>query len=241
MHNYKLTLEYNGAGFSGSQIQADGLRTVQAELETALTTYFREPVTSCFSSRTDAGVHAIGQVLNFQIDQEIPNLESNPDKFLIGLNGILANDLAATAITEVPLEFNSRFNAKSREYLYKIFNRRARPVLRLDSLHWEKEPLNFELMAQHATKFLGTHDFLAYTKLEPGEAAKANYLCTVYESELIRESKICFKYKIRANRFLRHMVRKLVAELIAVGKGEDPQANNAMAPAQGLTLVNVEY
>ncbi len=241
MHNYKLTIEYNGAGFSGSQIQNEELRTVEGELTKALATYFRSPVETCFSSRTDAGVHALGQVLNFKIDNEVPNIETNPDKFLIGLNGILPDDIAVAAIKEVPLEFNARFDAKSREYLYKIFNRRARPVLRLDSLHWEKEPLDYDAMAKHAAKFIGTHDFLAYTKLEPGEAAKPNYLCTVYESELIRESKICFKYKIRANRFLRHMVRKIVAELIAVGKGQDPESVTAMGPAAGLTLIAVEY
>ncbi len=239
MPNYKLTIEYNGAGFCGSQIQ-NNLRTVQAEIEKALSIYFREATDSCFSSRTDAGVHAIGQVLNFKTNQQLDKLETNPGKFLISLNGILPDDISATAIQEIHEEFNARFDAKSREYLYKIFNRRTRPVLRLDSLHWEKEPLDYERMAAKAHEFIGTHDFLAYTKLEPGEAAKANYLCTVYESELIRESKLCYKYKIRANRFLRHMVRKIVAELIAVGKGEEPN-KTMMAPAQGLTLVSVEY
>lgn len=241
MFNYKLTLEYNGANFSGSQIQNNqDLRTVQGELEKALTVYFREPISCTFSSRTDAGVHALGQVVNFKTEHYIENLDTNSDKFLISVNGILPEDIAVAAITGVAEDFNARFDAKSREYLYKIFNRRARPVLRLDSLAWEKEPLDYDAMANHAKNFIGTHDFLKYTKLEPGEAAKPNYLCTVYESELIKESKICFKYKIRSNRFLRHMVRKIVAELIAVGKGEEP-SGTVMAPAPGLTLMKVEY
>ncbi len=241
MFNYKLSLEYNGANFCGSQIQNNqDLRTVQGELEKALSIYFREAISSSFSSRTDAGVHALGQVVNFKTEHKLENLDTNPDKFLISLNGILPEDIAVASITEVAEGFNARFDAKSREYLYKIFNRRARPVLRLDSLAWEKEPLDFDAMANHAKSFIGTHDFLKYTKLEPGEAAKPNYLCTIYESELIKESKICFKYKIRANRFLRHMVRKIVAELIAVGKGEE-LSGTAMAPAEGLTLVKVEY
>jgi len=239
MPNYKLTIEYNGAGFSGSQIQ-NNLRTVEGELQKALAIYCREPISTCFSSRTDAGVHAISQVLNFKSTEALENIDNNPNKFLISLNGILPEDISATGIEEVAEGFNARFDAKSREYLYKIFNRRTRPVLRLDSMHWEKEPLDYECMAARAREFSGTHDFLAYTKLEPGETPKPNYLCTVYESELIRETKFCYKYKIRANRFLRHMVRKIVAEIIAVGKGEDV-AGTAMAPAQGLTLMQVEY
>lgn len=248
MHNYKITLEYNGANFFGSQIQPKdtALRTVQAELEKILNECFGPSgylttnpfnISTSFSSRTDAGVHAIGQVVNFMLENPIPDLENNFDKILITLNSKLSEDIAIVQIEEVNLDFHSRFNAKSREYLYKIFVRRHRPVLRLDSLMWQKEPLDFERMAEHAKTFIGTHDFSRFAK------TKKSAVCTVYESELIRESKICFKYKIKANRFMRHMVRRIVGELIKVGKGLEPnkESSRHMAPAAGLTLIKVEY
>ena len=277
MPNYKLVIEYNGANFSGSQVQSrdsetEEPRTVQGELEKALKIYFRvsETIVTNFSGRTDAGVHAIGQAVNFQINEEtILNLsdnseniiEANPDKFLIGLNGILPADLAVVKVSRVSDDFNARFDAKSREYLYKIFVRRHKPVLRLDSLTWVKEPLDFEAMAAHVKKFLGKQDFAEYSKPEDYQN---NTHCHVFEAELVKESKICFKFKIKADRFLRHMVRRIVGELIEVGKrsaaGEKydskhfsfirESANqqeilrlkvNKSAAAEGLTLVRVEY
>ncbi|NQY79612.1 MAG: tRNA pseudouridine synthase A [Candidatus Caenarcaniphilales bacterium] len=280
MPNYKLTIEYNGADFSGSQVQSRDLseieeakpRTVQGELEKALKIYFRtsENIVTNFSGRTDAGVHAIGQVVNFKIDDELLSsvsseyeniIEENPDKFLIGLNGILPEDLVLVKVKRVADEFNARFDAKSREYLYKIFVRRHKPVLRLDSLTWVKEPLDFDAMAAHAKKFLGKQDFADYSK--PDEQLNSTE-CNVLEAELIKESKICFKFRIKADRFLRHMVRRIVGELIEVGKrvaaGEkyDPEhfafisesgfnqelvkiKINKSAPAEGLTLMKLEY
>ncbi len=280
MPNYKLTIEYNGANFSGSQVQSRGLenqnesilRTVQGELEKALQIYFRvsERILTIFSGRTDTGVHAIGQVVNFKIASQVIKtlsaeyeniLEENPDKFLISLNGILPDDLAVVKIARVVENFNARFDAKSREYLYKIFVRRHKPVLRLDSLTWVKEPLDFDAMAAHAKKFLGKQDFSDYSKLDESQS---DIYCNVLESELVMESKICFKFRIKADRFLRHMVRRIVGELIEVGKqvaaGEkyDPEnftfisesgskqelvkikVNKSAAP-EGLTLMAVEY
>lgn len=217
MPNFKLTFEYNGERFSGSQIQNRAVsfrRTVQDELEKALTVYFRseERILTNFSSRTDAGVHALGQVLNFKV----PSFDlSNPEKFLIGLNGILPCDIAVVKAELVPDDFDARFSATAREYMYKIFTRRHRPVLRLDSLLWVKEPLDFNAMQSYAEKFLGEHDFSNYYR---SEIYAKNPICNVSKSELVQEGKYCFKYYISANRFLRNMVRRIVAELIEVGK-----------------------
>lgn len=249
MPNYKLVVEYNGVNFSGSQIQREtgkesSQRTVQEELEKALAMFFKtengDGLKTIFSGRTDAGVHAIGQVVNFHSSTEITDLEDNADRTLIAINSQLEADMAVCKIEKVADDFNARFDAKSREYLYKIFNRRHRPVLRLDSLHWEKEPLDFDAMQEHAKKFIGTHDFEKYSAVAKGDEPN-NYLCTVFESELVKESKICFKYRIKANRFLRHMVRKIVAELIEVGKGRPVSDEPGMAPANALTLLKVEY
>ena len=289
MSNFKLILEYNGRGFSGSQIQnvkqsnaeiedcepsqrgtarnrtssrlrmtndrsvlrvhedheedenaeiedcGQSQRTVQGELEKALSIYFRSNISTNFSSRTDAAVHAIGQVVNFRLNQDHESgvhgschnsfselVLSNPDKFLIGLNGILPDDMAVTKIEAAADDFDARFSATAREYVYKIFIRKHRPVLRLDSLLWVKESLDFNAMQVHAQKFLGEHDFSAYYR---AETYAKNPVCNVMKSEMVQESGICFKYYIRSNRFLKNMVRRIVGELIQVGKlaarGED--------------------
>lgn len=252
MKNYKLVLEYNGAEFNGSQRQSQTdlktgktLRTVQAELENALKTYLKEDINCIFSSRTDAGVHAIGQVVNFKTPADL----SDDYKVIHSLNGILPDDLVAVKLKEVSDDFNARFDAKSREYLYKIFVRRQRPVLRLDSLAWAKEPLDFERMQEHAKKFLGEHDFEPYCLKakelyedpnDPDSKIKSTN-CLIMKSELVKESSICYKYSIKANRFLRQMVRNIVGELIHVGRGEEPNGKQTPAPAQGLTLMKVEY
>ncbi len=260
MANFKLTIEYNGENFSGSQSQT-GKRTVQEELEKALNIYFHntlgEMISSNFSSRTDAGVHAIGQVLNFKLSDEIYKdhldlILAKPDKFLIGLNGILAKDIAVVKIEAVDEAFNARFSAQGREYMYKIFTRKHRPVLRLDSLIWVKESLDYGAMQAHAAKFIGTHNFSAYYRQEK---YLKNPICTVTRSELIQESSICFIYHIKADSFLSHMVRRIVGELIEIGKlaaqGKDtsliePKFDGELysykvAKASGLTLVKVYY
>ena len=232
LRNYKLKIEYNGKGFSGSQIQ-DNERTVQSEIDRALRIYFKEDTKSIFSSRTDSGVHAIGQVANFKTAEEV----RDPYRTLHSLNGLLPEDIALTKIEEVPENFHARYDAESREYLYKIFTRRQRPVLRLDSLAWVKEPLDFEKMAAHAKTFLGEHDFSRYA-YKPEDN---NPNCNIYESEMIRESDICFKFRIKGNRFLRRMVRNIVGELIDVGIDGTPKEKIIAAPAEGLTLMKVAY
>ncbi len=235
MANYKLVIEYNGDKFFGSQIQ-EAQRTVQGELNKGLREFLKqETIETNFSSRTDAGVHAVGQVLSFQVDSLL-DLD-NPGKLLIALNNFLPEDLAATAITQVDDKFHARYDAKSRTYVYKIFNRRYRPVLRLDSLLWVKEPLDYALMADFAKTMLGVNDFSAYTKDKEGEKSM---ICNVLRSELIQESDICFKYYIQADHFLRHMVRRIVGDMINVGRGASADGSYT-APAQGLCLLKVGY
>lgn len=251
MHNYKLCLEYNGEGFYGSQLQTaidpntnEAYRTVQGELEKALRVYLKEDITCTFSSRTDAGVHALGQVVNFKTESNvIDSYKENLTKVLLNLNGILPTDLVVSDIEEVSLDFHSRFDAKAREYNYKIFARRQRPVLKLDSLHWEKLPLCFEAMSKHAKKFLGKQDFSAYCKKDPNHGPGFNYECDVLESEVIQDSPNYFIYKIKSDRFLHNMVRNIVGELIHVGKGNKLASNSRphLSPAKGLTLKRVIY
>jgi tRNA pseudouridine38-40 synthase len=239
--NYKITLEYNGKDFQGSQAQngSKTVRTVQSELELGLKKFFGEEIDTSFAGRTDTGVHALGQVVNFKINKHLEEVQTNPDKLLISINSFLPGDMVISKIQEVPLDFHARFSAKAREYNYKIFLRRHRPVLRLDSLMWHKGPLDFDKMALHAQKYLGNHDFKDFAKTTDDE----NTFCNILESQLIKESDICFKYKIKADRFLRHMVRRIVGELIQVGSGiQHPKALSLKTvPAEGLTLVKVYY
>lgn len=245
--NYKLVIEYNGSNFAGSQIQNhpsanSPQRTVQGEIEKAFTKFFQTPINTNFAGRTDAGVHAIGQVINFQIPEKLDlDSELKIGKILIALNSQLPEDISVSNIELAGEDFHARFSAKSREYLYKIFVRRTRPVLRLDSLAWVKEPLDFQRMQEHAKTYIGTHDFSRFAKDD--EDPDANYICEVYESEIIIESKICIKYRVKANRFLRHMVRRLLGELVEIGKGESPseKTSNITMPAEGLTLMKVYY
>lgn len=241
MFNYKITLEYNGKDFQGSQAQniLEPVRTVQSELESGLSRFFGENIETNFAGRTDTGVHAVGQVVNFKLNQELNTIETNPDKLLISLNSFLPQDMVISKITNVPLEFHARFSAKAREYSYKIFLRRHRPVLRLDSLMWHKGPLDFDKMSARAQEYLGHHDFKDFAKTENEE----NTFCNIMESCLIKESDICFKYKIKADRFLRHMVRRIVGELIQIGSGGSSSQSSSLktAPAEGLTLVKVYY
>lgn len=241
MFNYKITLEYNGADFKGSQAQNGSVtgRTVQSELEQCLSRFFGQEIKCNFAGRTDAGVHALGQVVNFNLSKSLDEVKANPSKLLISANAFLPDDMVISDIQEVSMDFHARHSAKSREYLYKIFVRRHRPVLRLDSLMWQKEPLDFDLMLKHAQTYIGTHDFERFAKTENGEDAT----CTVYESELVKESSVCIKYRVKANRFLRHMVRRMVGELIQIGTGQDLDRETSLqtVPAQGLTLMKVHY
>lgn len=252
MFNYRLVIEYNGEKFFGSQKQnlnaETYVRTVQAELEKVLESYFKEDINTVFSGRTDRGVHAIDQVVNFKTEEAF----KDPfDKLLLRFNALLPDDLVIVKIEEAAEDFNARFDAVSREYLYKIFVRRHKPVLRTDSLGWFKDELDFEKMQEHCKSYIGKKDFAAYAKEEKVDfdpnsdkfQVEKTTICEVYEAELIKESKFCFKFKIKANRFLRNMVRRMVGELVHIGKGneESEVSSKQTAPAAGLTLIKVEY
>lgn len=246
MPNYKFLLEYNGKDFSGSQIQnsAQALRTVQGELEKTLEKLLKTKIETTFAGRTDQGVHAIGQVVNFKFAESLEDFfKKDFSAISLMLNANLPDDMAITKIEEVNDNFNARFDATAREYLYKIFVRAQRPVLRTDSLAWFTEKLDFEKMQAHCQYFLGEQDFSRYCKEENNYDEEKNTICNVYQAQLIQESKICFKFHIKANRFLRNMVRRMVGELIYIGKGNtlDDKSACFTAPAAGLTLVKVEY
>ena len=242
--SFRLDLEYDGSGFSGWASQA-GLRTVQGELEVALATVLREPVTLTVAGRTDAGVHARGQVASFATAAEVP-----PD---LGrrLNGICANDVAVTAAGPAPDGFDARRDAVSRSYRYRLLTRRpASPFERGGALWWPHR-IDREGLDACAAALLGRHDFTAFT---PTQTDHVHFERVVGSAVWERESEIVLVFRITADAFMRSMVRALVGTMLEVSSrrrsvesfaallaGAPRAEAGETAPSHGLYLESVAY
>ncbi len=245
MRNLKLTLEYDGTGLSGWQRQENG-PTVQAHLEEALETMVGVPTRVTGASRTDAGVHALGQVASFHTESEIPT-----HGIRRGLNSKLPPGIAVVEVREVPAEFDARRSSRGKHYRYWVLARADRsPVRRLYSWH-QPRPLALDAMRQAAQAMVGEHDFSAFraagcTALTPTRHVSSVEI-SVPEPGLVQ-------FDVRGNAFLRNMVRIMVGTLIDVGVGRftaaqlpeiisscDRNRAGQTAPARGLTLVEVFY
>ena len=240
-----LLLEYDGRNFCGSQYQV-GVRTVQAELESALATLCRGPVTAVFSGRTDTGVHALGQVAHF----DWPEAEVDLWRLAWSLNGILKEDVCVRALQIVDDTFHARFSASSKTYRYQIRNApTASPFDRAYVWHIP-ERLSLPAMSDAAARLVGTHDFAAFRSVG-GEISGT--VRTITRSECLLMNGL-LAYEVTGTGFLRHMVRAIVGTLVEIGRGwrtpEDvtvllqggtrAQAG-ATAPPHGLCLVEVRY
>jgi tRNA pseudouridine38-40 synthase len=242
----KLTLEYDGTAFEGWQVQATG-RTVQGEVERALATLLRAPVRVRGAGRTDAGVHASGQVAAVRIDAA----PQNPGRFRASLNGILPPDVAVVAVEVAPDDFDPRRHARRRRYLYRIWNAPARTPL-WSRLSWHVPwPLDREAMAAAASRLVGVHD------LESFRAADRHPPATTVREIFVSRIDVCgnlIVYTIEATAFLKHMVRNVVGTVVEIGRGaravadleallaaRDRQLAAATAPPHGLVLAGVEY
>ena len=156
MGNIRLTLQYDGSGFSGYELQP-GKRTIRAEIEAALQKLFQEKTKLISASRTDAGVHALGQVVNFSLQNDI-----QPDKIVPALNSVLPEDIRVITAEAVRPEFNARFAAKKKEYEYLIFNGRECPP-HLRGITWLVKPkLDLGAMRQAAKYLVGKQDFASF-------------------------------------------------------------------------------
>ncbi len=240
--NYKVVLCYDGTDFSGWQRQP-GKRTVQGIVEEALARLAGKRTTLVGAGRTDAGVHASGQVANFKA-----NLRLKEDELMRALNALLPEDVRVLSIQRVPPEFNARKMAKAKVYQYRIWNSsRISPFVLRYVLHWPGY-LNVDKMAQAARLFVRKDDFTAFSSnrlLHP--------VREVYNSEIKKRGAQIF-YTVEANGFLRYMARTMVGTLLEVGreKVELGQIEEAFrqkkrflagptAPARGLCLVKVKY
>ena len=244
MRNIKLILEYDGTDFSGFQKQP-GKRTVQAEFEKALKRIFRKSLKiSAASGRTDAGVHAKGQVVNFKVNSEIPI--SNIHR---ALNTYLPPDLSVEYIEEVPDNFSARFSAKSKIYEYVVWNRRRRSALRRRTHCHFPYGLDVSLIKKAAKFIVGRHDFRSFQSKADGR----NSVRTIKQFSAIQlDNEI--RFIAEGDGFLYNMVRNLVGTLLMVGTGrlsvkefkkillsKNRRHIGPTAPAHGLTLVSVKY
>jgi len=236
---FKATVEYDGTEFSGFQLQR-GSRTVQGELEAALTRLsggVRQPVVG--AGRTDAGVHAAGQVIAFTYPGSL-----QAEALTEALNGLLPPDVAVRDVRRAPAGFNPRYAARYRDYRYTIWNGPRSPLRERTALR-VRSGLDVAAMARAATAFEGRHDFSAFGGADPQPVR------TVHRIRVRREGS-AVTIDVRADAFLRGMVRRIVATLLAVGKGQvDPEAvpgmlaatspalAGAAAPARGLCLRRV--
>lgn len=207
-----LGVEYDGMGFEGWQSQPHG-RTVQDALERALEKIAGVPLSAVCAGRTDAGVHALGQVAH--VDTEV----SRPlTAWVRGVNTFLPPGVAVTWAHVVDEEFHARFSARSRAYRYLLLNHPVRPALMQGKVGWFHGPLDLKAMEQGARYLLGEHDFSSF---RAAECQAKSPIKTLYQADIRRNGDL-LSFDFRASAFLHHMVRNLVGSLLFVGKGVRP-------------------
>ena len=245
MARFKLTLEYDGTPFVGWQRQDNG-PSVQAAIEAAITAFCGETVAVFGAGRTDAGVHAAGQVAHCDIARA-----TDADTLRDALNHHLRPDpIAVLAATIVPDDFHARFSATHRAYVYRILNRRAPAALTAGRVWWVAKPLDVEAMAAAAARLTGHHDFTSFRATECQAKSPEKTLDCLSVERLGEEIHIT----AAARSFLHHQVRNLVGTLQQVGVGRwasadmdgilaarDRAAAGPTAPAHGLVLSQVDY
>lgn len=241
--HYKIILAYNGSAYAGYQLQT-GVRTVQAEIEGALKQLGWQGIHVLSAGRTDAGVHARGQVVSFQLDWK-----HTTEDLLNALNHYLPGDIAVRSVSEAAADFHPRYDAKSRQYRYRIYCQPVRDPLR-EGFAWRVWPaVNAERMNTAAEVLIGSHDFKAFgSPMSGGGTTTREVFIAGWAGEGDE-----WQFTITANAFLYHMVRRITFALVAIGQGEahvDLIAEslhsgelplNGLAPAAGLVLEEVVY
>lgn len=247
MRRIRITVAYDGTEYHGWQVQP-GLATIQGWLEKAVGEIEGAPVDVHGSGRTDAGVHAVGQVAAFTLSNPIPceNLRK-------AINRLLPKAIRVTTVEEAAQEFHPRFQAKAKTYEYRIWRDEICPPMRRLYVCHHPYPLNEEAMAECAALYEGEHDFTAFAAADEKDELGGSKVRLVMDARLWREgSELVFR--VRGSGFLKHMVRMMTGTLVEAGKGNvsreeflqrlEPgfagKAGPAM-PAAGLCLMSVEY
>lgn len=244
MRTIRLVVEYDGSGFSGWQRQP-GHPSVQGALETAVRRVTGRRAAVCASGRTDAGVHAEGQVASFRTASTIP-----ADRFRDALNAHLPEGVAVVESDEAPTSFHPRKAARSKLYRYEILNRPSRPALDRARLWWVRVPLDVPAMRRAARALVGRRDFRSFAS----EADRYGSTVRTIRSLRISAAGDRLRVEVEGDGFLYNMVRAIVGTLVQVGRGKmapaevkrivaarDRAQAGPTAPAAGLTLVRVDF
>ncbi|NIA07280.1 MAG: tRNA pseudouridine(38-40) synthase TruA [Actinobacteria bacterium] len=245
MRNIKIIIAYDGSAYHGWQIQTADWPTVQAVLKDIIQRVVRHPIDLKGTSRTDAGVHAEGQVANFHTDCEIP-----VDRLRLAINSRCPPDIAIRGAEEVPLDFHASFNARSKLYRYRAYNSSEKPVHLVNKVYHYWRELDVEKMSAAARLLVGKHDFAGFASASDrrGSSERTLFRCEVYRQgpEVI--------FEIEGDGFLYNMVRNIVGTLLEIGRGHWPieridhilttgerQQAGPTVPGAGLTLMWVKY
>ncbi|MDS1138262.1 tRNA pseudouridine(38-40) synthase TruA [Nitratireductor indicus] len=247
MPRFRIDIEYDGRPYFGWQRQA-GQHSVQEAIETAIAGFSGETVTLFGAGRTDTGVHATGQVAHFDLSREWPDHTVQN-----AINALLAKEderIAILAAQEVPDDFNSRFSAKARHYLYRIHNRRPPLTVGFGQAWHVSAPLDHAAMHEAAKRLLGTHDF---TTFRAAQCQAKSPIKTLDRLDVSRDGEFV-EVRASARSFLHNQVRSLVGTLKRVGEGgwdaddvtraleaRDRKACGPVAPPYGLYLIKVDY
>lgn len=241
----KLVVAYDGTDYCGWQVQPNGI-TVEEVLNRELSRLLKEEITVTGASRTDSGVHSLGNVAVFDTDTRMP-----AEKISYAINQRLPEDIVVQDSCEVPKDFHPRFAASQKTYEYKILNRKfPMPTLRRDTLFY-CHPLDEGRMRQGAQFLVGTHDFTSFSSVK---AQTNTFVRTVYELTVERTEDDIIHIRITGNGFLYNMVRIIAGTLLLVGAGKlepedvgrilaakDRGAAGPTAPAHGLTMIGITY
>jgi len=248
--NYRLILQYDGTDFHGWQMQAE-LRTVQGELSRVLSLLDgREDIVQG-SGRTDAGVHAEGQVASVHLQREM-----SPRKLRNAINGNLARDVRVLFVDIAPEDFHARYSAVSKTYVYRLVHGPVMSPFWMRYAHQESRPIDLELMRKCAQMFIGEHDWTAFSAAQTDAETRVRNITRLDISDGWDGRGQChlIEFTVTADGFLRYMVRSIVGTLLAVGRGEidkeivarallrgERKLAGPTAPACGLTLKSVRY
>ncbi|OFK67067.1 tRNA pseudouridine(38-40) synthase [Corynebacterium sp. HMSC076G08] len=254
----RLDLAYDGTDFHGWAKQKGGLRTVQQTVEEKLSMVLRHPVELTVAGRTDAGVHASGQVAHLDTTRAAlgqRSIDGDPTKLVKRLAKLLPADVRVHACTEVPADFDARFSALRRRYVYRITThpRGALPTRARDTATWFK-PVDLELMQAAADQLVGLNDFVAFCKAKPHATTIRELLAFEWKDVSTPAEPQLYEAHVTADAFCWSMVRSLVGCCLRVGEGsrgvdfaahmlreESRSSEIPLADAQGLSLVGVDY
>lgn len=245
MQRLAACVEYDGSRFHGFQAQKFEVETVQKSLQSALSSVADEGITLVCAGRTDAGVHASGQIFHFD------TLADRPSKaWSLGVNARLPQGVSIKWAQPVSSGFHARFSARARTYRYVIYNCPTRPALMREQVTWQKRPLDFESMVNAASHLVGEHDFSSFRASQCQARSPVRHLHHLRFSR----TRDLIVMEVKANAFLHHMVRNIAGVLMTVGCGDKPihwvrevlaardrTQGGITAPAAGLYLVNVDY